>query len=177
MGEPSSLRNVVEFSEGLSTKVVGFKVEAGFVAGMSSASETIIAERSLCRQWATFSHQDPQPGRGAQRVDERIVGLIRANVDSDEERRWLFLRRTRETKTCKATGNQRRVTFGRGGRGEYIQGHTGKWVSMARQGAGGLHPQELPCPRPETVKLTQVMFHKCVMLAHKGLVSPHRSWR
>jgi hypothetical protein len=69
-------RNVVGFLEGLSTRVAGFKVEAGFVAGVSSASETIIAERSLCRQWATFSHEDPQPGRGAQRVDEQIVELI-----------------------------------------------------------------------------------------------------
>ena len=85
IASPGLFRNVVEFSGGPSTRVVGFKVEAGFVAGMSSASETIIAERSLCRQWGYFWPSRPATKDAAHNEwTSGIVGLIRANVNGDK---------------------------------------------------------------------------------------------
>jgi hypothetical protein len=74
--------------EGLSARVVGFKVKAGLVAGMSSTSETNKCGPVCGRQQAAFSHLRKRK-RGAKQVgwaSKRMVlcQSMGANIDNDD---------------------------------------------------------------------------------------------
>src|SRR5690349_19292440 len=84
---PDLFRNAVEFSEGSSTRVVGFKVKAGFVAGIRSASETNNCGAVSCDRWAAFSHCATKTRRATSGRAQRAYcrGWIRANAVTDDD--------------------------------------------------------------------------------------------
>jgi hypothetical protein len=126
---PIPFETLVEFLEGRgSPRVVGFKVKAGFVAGISSASETNKLQSGLPVDKGRFQLLHKRTRRTTSGRDERANGgqLIRAHVDNNEKE---------SGGCCSELEKQKRVETGTNQRQEPDEGH----VWPRGRGRQGMH--------------------------------------